>query len=154
MPRSVHHVNLSVPEDGAQTEADWLVAVLGYREVTGGPEITEIVEKMGRRLWWFEADDGSQVHLSPNPAHAIVPMTGMTMLTTAHTNAAIANGSTRASPQPPGPPGPPAPVGSGSGPTGTALVSSGFQAWGSWGGSEADIRGTLPTPGHELVSPR
>jgi catechol 2,3-dioxygenase-like lactoylglutathione lyase family enzyme len=73
MPRSVHHVNLSVPEDGAQTQADWLVSMLGYQEVTGGPEITEIVEKMGRRVWWFEADDGSQVHLSPNPAHAIVP---------------------------------------------------------------------------------
>jgi catechol 2,3-dioxygenase-like lactoylglutathione lyase family enzyme len=73
MPRSVHHVNLSVPEDGAQTEADWLVTILGYREVTGGPEITEIVEKMGRRLWWFEGDDGSQIHLSPNPEHAIVP---------------------------------------------------------------------------------
>ena len=73
MPRSVHHVNLSVPEDGAQTQADWLISMLGYEEVTGGPEITEIVEKMGRRLWWFEADDGSQVHLSPNPAHAIVP---------------------------------------------------------------------------------
>ncbi len=73
MPRSVHHVNLSVPEEGAQTEADWLVSMLGYREVTGGPEITEIVEKMGRRLWWFEADDGSQVHLSPNAEHAIVP---------------------------------------------------------------------------------
>jgi catechol 2,3-dioxygenase-like lactoylglutathione lyase family enzyme len=73
MPRSVHHVNLSVPEDGAQTEADWLVEMLGYREVSGGSEITEIVEKMDRRLWWFEADDGSQVHLSPNPEHAIVP---------------------------------------------------------------------------------
>jgi catechol 2,3-dioxygenase-like lactoylglutathione lyase family enzyme len=73
MPRSVHHVNLSVPEDDAQTEADWLVEMLGYRAVEGGPEISEIVEKMGRRLWWFEADDGSQVHLSPNPDHAIVP---------------------------------------------------------------------------------
>ena len=72
MPRSVHHVNLSVPEEGAQTEADWLTGMLGYREVSGGPEITEIVENMGRRLWWFEADDGSQVHLSPNPEHAIV----------------------------------------------------------------------------------
>ena len=62
----------------------------------------------------------------------IVPMTGMTMLTTAHTSAAIANGSTVAlPPHPPAPPAPPAPVGSGSGPTGTALVSSGFQASGS-----------------------
>src|SRR4051794_3175245 len=84
----------------------------------------------------------------------IVPMTGMTMLTTAQTSAAIANGSTRASPQPPGPPEPPAPVGSGSGPTGTAVVSSGFHSSGSCGGSEADIRGTLPTLGHELVLPR
>ena len=85
----------------------------------------------------------------------IVPMSGMTMLTIAHTNAAIANGSMRgALPHPPAPPAPPAPVGSGSGPTGTALVSSGFQAFGSSGGSEADIRGTLPTPCPEVVSPR
>ena len=62
------------------------------------------------------------------------------MLTTAHTSAAMAKGSTRAElPHPPAPPAPPAPVGSGSGPTGTALVSSGFQAFGSSGGSEADI---------------
>lgn len=73
MAKSVHHVNLSVPEDGARTEGDWLVEMLGYREVAGGPEITALVEKMDRRLWWFEADDGSQVHLSPNPEHAIVP---------------------------------------------------------------------------------
>ena len=59
----------------------------------------------------------------------IVPMSGMTMLTTAQTSAATANGSVRGSgPHPPGPaPPPPLPVGSGSGPTGTAPVSSGFQ---------------------------
>jgi catechol 2,3-dioxygenase-like lactoylglutathione lyase family enzyme len=73
MPRSVHHVNLSVPEDGAEAEAEWLVAMLGYRAVDGGPEVRAMVEGMGRRLWWFEADDGSQVHLSPNPEHAVVP---------------------------------------------------------------------------------
>lgn len=73
MPKSVHHVNLSVPEDGARTEADWLVEMLGYREVAGGPEITAMLEPMGRRVWWFEADDGSQVHLSPSPEHAVVP---------------------------------------------------------------------------------
>jgi catechol 2,3-dioxygenase-like lactoylglutathione lyase family enzyme len=73
MAKSVHHVNLSVPEDAARTEGDWLVEMLGYREVPGGPEITAIVEKMNRRVWWFEADDGSQVHLSPNPDHAVVP---------------------------------------------------------------------------------
>ncbi len=69
----------------------------------------------------------------------IVPMSGMTMLTIAHTSAAMANGSTRgALPHPPAPPEPAAPVGSGSGPTGTAPVSSGIQ-FGSSGGSEADI---------------
>ena len=72
MPRSVHHVNLSVPEDGATAMGEWLVNMLGYTEVSGGPEITELVERIGRRLWWFEADDGSQVHLSPNPEHIVV----------------------------------------------------------------------------------
>ena len=72
MAKSVHHVNLSVPEDGAETQGAWLVDMLGYQEVHGGPDITALVEKMGRRVWWFEADDGSQVHLSPNPEHAIV----------------------------------------------------------------------------------
>ncbi len=72
MPKSVHHVNLSVPEDGATTEGEWLVSMLGYREVQGGPDINALVEKMGRRVWWFEADDGSQVHLSPTPDHLVV----------------------------------------------------------------------------------
>ena len=85
----------------------------------------------------------------------IVPMSGMTMLTTAHTSAAIAKGSIRASlPHPPAPPAPPAPVGSGSGPTGTALVSSAFQAFGSSGGSEADIGQHYRQRVAELVSPR
>lgn len=75
MPRSLHHVNLSVPEDQAPAEAEWLVTMLGYREVPGGPEVTAMVENLGRRLWWFEADDGHQVHLSPNPDHAVVPST-------------------------------------------------------------------------------
>ena len=47
----------------------------------------------------------------------IVPMSGMTMLTIAHTSAAIANGSIRgAAPQPPAPPAAPAPGGLGLGP--------------------------------------
>ena len=46
--------------------------MLGYREVDGGPDITALLEQMGRRVWWFEADDGSQVHLSPNPDHSVV----------------------------------------------------------------------------------
>jgi catechol 2,3-dioxygenase-like lactoylglutathione lyase family enzyme len=72
MPRSVHHVNLSVPEDGARVEGDWLIEMLGYREVDGGPDIIAMLEPMGRRVWWFEADDGHQVHLSPNPDHLVV----------------------------------------------------------------------------------
>ena len=80
----------------------------------------------------------------------IVPTTGTTMLTTAHTNAATANGSTRgARPQPPAPPDPPAPVGSGSGPTGTALVVVRIL-----GRLRADIGATLPTTRSNLVSPR
>jgi hypothetical protein len=67
----------------------------------------------------------------------IVPRIGRTMLTTAHTIAATAKGSTRGlPPHPPGPwPLPAAPVGSGSGPTGTPPVSSGPHS----GGPEAGI---------------
>src|SRR5262249_52488946 len=67
----------------------------------------------------------------------IVPTIGTTMLTIAHTSAAIANGSTRGfPPQPPDPSPPPAaPVGSGSGPTGTWPESSGPHS----GGPEAGI---------------
>ena len=84
----------------------------------------------------------------------IVPMTGMTMLTTAHTNAAIANGSTRALAPTAGAAGTARPRGLGLGPDRHRAGVVGFQALGSSGGSEADIGGTLPTPGHELVSPR
>ena len=72
VPRGLHHVNLSVPDDGAPTMGEWLVTMLGYREVEAGPEIRTMVEGMGRRVWWFEADDGHQVHLSPGPDHAVV----------------------------------------------------------------------------------
>ena len=79
----------------------------------------------------------------------IVPTIGRMMLTIAQTRAAMANGSVRgASPQPPDP-SPPTPVGSGSGPTGTAPVSSGPHPP---GGTE-DIGGTLATSGAFGTSP-
>lgn len=61
---TMHHVNLCVPEDGADAEAEWLVDVLGYRKADPGPEAA----KFGT-LWWFEADDGHQVHLTVDPEH-------------------------------------------------------------------------------------
>jgi catechol 2,3-dioxygenase-like lactoylglutathione lyase family enzyme len=62
MPR-FHHVNLGVPPDGLQSEATFLVEILGYTPV----EIDERLKQMG--AWWFEAEDGSQVHLSADPEH-------------------------------------------------------------------------------------
>jgi len=66
---TLHHVNLCVPEtiDGApgtDVEAAWLLG-LGYRRIEGGPEISAMAT-----VHWFEADDGSQVHLTPDPDHA------------------------------------------------------------------------------------
>jgi len=58
-----HHVNLGVPVDGIEQETDWLVDVLGYRRLDAGPELAA----MG--ACWFEADDGSQVHLSGDAEH-------------------------------------------------------------------------------------
>ena len=72
MPSAVHHVNLSVPVDGVPAMTSWLVDVLGYRPVPAGPEISALVASMGRELYWFEADDGHQVHLSPSAEHAVV----------------------------------------------------------------------------------
>src|SRR3954462_13241568 len=59
----LHHVNLGVPEDGADAEAEFLVAVLGYRKV----EPSAMAQGFGAR--WYETDDGTQVHLSPDPDH-------------------------------------------------------------------------------------
>jgi catechol 2,3-dioxygenase-like lactoylglutathione lyase family enzyme len=60
----MHHVNLSVPEGGADAEAAFLVDLLGYRPAMPGPDAA----KFGT-LWWFDADDGTQVHLSVDPEH-------------------------------------------------------------------------------------
>ncbi|MBV9661768.1 MAG: hypothetical protein JO337_11480 [Acidimicrobiales bacterium] len=58
-----HHVNLGVPVDGLDAEAWFLTDVIGYRRVVLDEQLLE----MGAS--WFEADDGSQVHLSADPDH-------------------------------------------------------------------------------------
>jgi catechol 2,3-dioxygenase-like lactoylglutathione lyase family enzyme len=59
----LHHVNLGVPPDGADAEAEFLVGVLGYRKV----EPSAAAQGFGAR--WYEIDDGTQVHLSLDPDH-------------------------------------------------------------------------------------
>ena len=58
-----HHVNLGVQPGDIDGEVEFLVEVLGYRPVPLDPRL----EGLGAR--WFEADDGSQVHLSEDPDH-------------------------------------------------------------------------------------
>jgi catechol 2,3-dioxygenase-like lactoylglutathione lyase family enzyme len=58
-----HHANLGTPPDVAEAEAAFLVDVLGYRRL----EPPKIASDFGAR--WFEADDGTQVHLSLDPDH-------------------------------------------------------------------------------------
>lgn len=62
MPK-FHHANLGVPPELADAEADFLVGVLGYRRLEPPP----IASARGAR--WFEADDGTQVHLSLDSDH-------------------------------------------------------------------------------------
>jgi catechol 2,3-dioxygenase-like lactoylglutathione lyase family enzyme len=58
-----HHVNLGVRPDDLDSEAGFLVDVLGYRRIPLDPRLA------GLGANWFEAEDGSQVHLSPDPDH-------------------------------------------------------------------------------------
>ena len=62
MPR-FHHVNLGVPTGGVPAQSDFILEVLGYHRL----ELTDAQSTMG--LNWFEADDGSQIHLSEDPEH-------------------------------------------------------------------------------------
>ena len=62
MPR-FHHANLGVPPGIAEAEGDFLVDILGYRRMELSPES----ETFGAR--WYEADDGTQIHLSVDPEH-------------------------------------------------------------------------------------
>jgi catechol 2,3-dioxygenase-like lactoylglutathione lyase family enzyme len=60
VPR-LHHVNLAVPPGAADAEGEFL-EVLGYRRMS-------VPAGFEGRARWFEADDGSQVHLSVDPDH-------------------------------------------------------------------------------------
>lgn len=62
MPR-FHHVNLGVSPGGIEAESAFLVDILGYRRIDPGDELRQ------RGATWFEAADGSQVHLSEDPEH-------------------------------------------------------------------------------------
>jgi len=58
------HANLGVPEGGIEAESVFLVDILGYRRVAAPPDIEARFHPT-----WFEADDGTQVHLSVDPDH-------------------------------------------------------------------------------------
>jgi catechol 2,3-dioxygenase-like lactoylglutathione lyase family enzyme len=57
-----HHVNLGVPVGALAAEIAFLTDCLGYRSVDPG-------EALRSRAHWFEADDGSQIHLSEDAEH-------------------------------------------------------------------------------------
>ena len=56
-----HHVNLGVAPGGIDGEASWLVDVIGYRRLESPAEFPTAC--------WFEAADGTQIHLSQDPDH-------------------------------------------------------------------------------------
>jgi catechol 2,3-dioxygenase-like lactoylglutathione lyase family enzyme len=64
MPRH-HHVNLAVPPGGVEAEISFLVDVLGYSRL----ELTDAVREIAPGAKWFEAEDGSQIHLSEDEGH-------------------------------------------------------------------------------------
>jgi catechol 2,3-dioxygenase-like lactoylglutathione lyase family enzyme len=61
MPR-FHHANLGVPPGLEASEGSFLVDVLCYRKMDVPPDLQG-------RARWFEAEDGSQIHLSIDPEH-------------------------------------------------------------------------------------
>jgi hypothetical protein len=61
MPR-FHHANLGVPPGLDEREGAFLVGVLGYRKLVPPAELVG-------RAQWYQADDGSQIHLSVDPDH-------------------------------------------------------------------------------------
>jgi catechol 2,3-dioxygenase-like lactoylglutathione lyase family enzyme len=58
------HVNLCVPTDGVPAETRWLVDILGYQTAEPGPEASRF-----GTVHWFEAEDGTQVHLTVDAEH-------------------------------------------------------------------------------------
>jgi hypothetical protein len=67
VPRFLH-ANLGVPPELAKAEVHFLVGVLGYRHVAPPPPLS------GFGAHWYEADDGTQVHLSLDPNHVPAAM--------------------------------------------------------------------------------
>lgn len=66
MPR-FHHANLGVPPGLEVSEGTFLVDVLRYRQMN----VPADLERVAR---WFEADDGSQIHLSIDAEHRAAAM--------------------------------------------------------------------------------
>src|SRR3954469_16253463 len=60
-----HHVNLHVTPDRLDEQAAFLTDVLGYRRMA----VDERMRGLGAN--WFQASDGTEVHLSMNPHAAI-----------------------------------------------------------------------------------
>ena len=61
--RRIHHINLGVPPELIDAEGEFLVDVLGYRRAELDPAAAQVGAN------WFDADDGTQIHLSPDPEH-------------------------------------------------------------------------------------
>jgi hypothetical protein len=60
-----HHANLFVTPDKLEAQAEFLTEVLGYRRM----EVDERMRGLGAN--WFQASDGTEVHLGANPHSAI-----------------------------------------------------------------------------------
>lgn len=78
----LNHVNLGVSVGGRDVEEAFLVEVLGYQRVTYTPEVRARLLGLGDLLpsevrqrieagevWFFESEDGSQIHLTEDPDH-------------------------------------------------------------------------------------
>jgi catechol 2,3-dioxygenase-like lactoylglutathione lyase family enzyme len=61
MPR-FHHANLGVPPGAEDAEDAFLVDVLGYRKAVVPPQFEGVAR-------WYDAGDGTQIHLSIDPEH-------------------------------------------------------------------------------------
>jgi catechol 2,3-dioxygenase-like lactoylglutathione lyase family enzyme len=59
----VHHINLGVPPELEAAEGAFLVEILGYRRYEPQPD------RQATGANWFDADDGTQVHLSLDAQH-------------------------------------------------------------------------------------
>ena len=57
MPR-LHHVNITIPAAALAAEEEFLTQVIGLRQVAAPPG-----------SHWFDADGGTQVHVSLDPRH-------------------------------------------------------------------------------------